>query len=183
MRNLESLKALQADFLASSTTSMPLAGVVYWLLVAVASFRLPVQTVAFIVLLGSGMIIPAALLIDKLRGQNKMRRVDGGSNPLLIMFLKGTAVVLLTWPLVILAAKAAKDPHIIILGGAVLMALVWIPYGSAADDPVGMQHAIGRSVASYAAFLFAPVAWKAAAISFVVVASYGFTFLRMKRPA
>lgn len=171
---------LQANFLASGTTSMPIAGTIYWLIVCIASLYLPLNTVAFIVLIGSGMILPGGFLIDKLRGLDK-RKPDSKGNPLLPMFLKGTAVVVLLWPLVILAAQAAKDPNIIVLGGAVLMALVWIPYGSAADDPVGMQHAVGRPLACYAAYLFAPTPYVATAISAVVVVSYLYTFARMKR--
>ncbi len=172
---------LQNNFLAAGSTSMPLAGTVYWLIVAVASVYLPPHSVAMIVLIGSGMILPAGFLIDKLRGLDK-HKADMTGNPLLPMFLKGTAVVALLWPLVIVAAQAAKEPNLIVLGGAVLMALVWIPYGSAADDPVGMQHAVGRTLASYGAYLFAPAPYTATAISVVVVLSYAYTVLRMKRP-
>lgn len=177
-----SLSELQANFLAAGSTSMPIAGTVYWLVVLVASLLLPVNTVAFIVLIGSGMILPAGLLIDKLRGIDK-RKADTTGNPLMRMFLQGTAVVVLLWPLVILAAQAAKDPNLIVLGGAVLMALVWIPYGSAAADPVGLQHAIARPIACYLAFVFVPDPHKAAAISAVVVLSYLYNFAFMKRGA
>ena len=59
----------------------------------------------------------------------------------------------------------ADDANLIVLGGAILMGIIWIPYGWAADDPVGLHHAIGRSVLSYACFLFAPAPYKASAIS------------------
>lgn len=172
---------LQANFLAGGSTSMPIAGTIYWLIVAVASLYLHPQNVAMVVLIGSGMILPAGFLIDKLRGLDKTK-ADMSGNPLLPMFLKGTAVVVLLWPLVIIAAQLAKDPNIIVLGGAVLMALVWIPYGSAAGDPVGIQHAVGRPILCYAAYLLAPTLYKATAISAVVVLSYAYTVLRMKRP-
>lgn len=171
---------LQANFLASGSTSMPIAGTIYWLIVGIAAFFVDANSVAFIVLIGSGMILPAGFLIDKIRGLDK-KKPDSKGNPLLSMFLKGTAVVVLLWPLVILAAQAAKDPNIIILGGAVLMALVWIPYGSAANDPVGMQHAVARPIACYLAFVFVPDPHKAAAISAVVVLSYLYNFLFMKK--
>lgn len=172
---------LQANFRAGGTTSMPLAGTIYWLVVAAASLYLQPQDVAMVVLIGSGMILPAGFLIDKLRGLDKTK-ADLTGNPLLPMFLKGTAVVVLLWPLVIIAARLAKEPNLIVLGGAVLMALVWIPYGSAADDPVGIQHAVGRTLACYAAYLLAPAPYTATAISVAVVLSYGYTVLRMKRP-
>ncbi|WP_448659673.1 DUF7010 family protein [Sphingomonas sp. CJ99] len=176
------LADLQANFRANSSTSMPIAGTVYWLIVGAASLVLDSNTVAFIVLIGSGMILPAGLIFDRARGLAK-HRPDATGNPLTPMFLKGTAVVVLMWPLVILAAQAAQEPNLIVLGGAVLMALVWIPYGSAADDPVGMHHAVGRPVAAYAAYLLAPEPYVATAISAVVVLSYAYTFLFMKRPS
>ena len=172
---------LQANFLAGGSTSMPLAGTIYWLVVAIASLYLHPQSVAMVVLIGSGMILPAGFLLDKLRGLDKAK-ADMTGNPLLPMFLKGTAVVVLLWPLVIIAAQLAREPNLIVLGGAVLMALVWIPYGSAADDPVGIQHAAGRTFGCYAAYLFAPAPYVATAISVVVVLSYLYTVLRMKRP-
>jgi len=175
-----SLKALREDFLAGSTTSMPIAGTIYWAIVAVASLVWHPENVALLVLIGSGMILPAGLLIDKLRGQNKMQRANN-ANPLTMMFLTGTSVVVLLWPLVIIAWKVAADPNLVVLGGAVLMGLVWIPYGSAAGDPVGLQHAIGRSIASYTAYLFAPAQYTATAISGVVILAYAFTAVRMKR--
>jgi hypothetical protein len=181
MTSNKSLDELQANFLAGGTTSMPLAGTIYWLIVAIASLNLPPENVAMIVLFGSGMILPAGFLVDKLRGLDKTK-ADMKGNPLLPMFLKGTAVVALLWPLVIIAAPVSQEPDIIVLGGAVLMALVWIPYGSAANDPVGMQHAVGRTAACYIAYLLAPIPYTATAISLVVVLSYAYTILRMKRP-
>ena len=76
------------------------------LIVGIATFYLPVNTVAFIVLIGSGMILPAGMLIDTMRGLNQ-RKPDSKGNPLLAMFLKGTAVVVLLWPLVIACASLA----------------------------------------------------------------------------
>ncbi len=181
MDSKASLADLQRDFLAGSSNSMPLAGTIYWLIVGIASLYVTPNAVAYIVLLGSGMILPAGLMIDKLRRGGKPRPGDA-KNPLSAMFIKSTAVVLLLWPFVIIAANVAKDPNLIVLGGAVLMALVWIPYGNLADDPVGMQHAIARPAACYLAYGFAPEPYTAAAISAVVVVSYLYNFLFMKRP-
>jgi hypothetical protein len=175
------LALLREDFRRGSSTSMPIVGTLYWLVVLGCSFVMNANAVAYVVLIGSGLILPGGLLLDRLRGHH-LKNPANTANPLFGMFIRGTAVVVLMWPLVIIGARAAGDPALIVLGGAVLMALVWIPYGSAADDPVGMQHAVGRSVACYLAFLFAPDGWTIPAICIVVVASYLFTLLRMKRP-
>jgi hypothetical protein len=87
------------------------------------------------------------------------------------------------WPLVIIGASLAHSANLIVLGGAILMGVIWIPYGWAADDPVGLQHAIGRSMLSYACFLFAPEPYKASAISVAVILSYVYSLIRMRRPS
>lgn len=175
-----SLVSLRTHFLETSTVSMPIAGMIYWGAVAVAGLVLPQTIVAYVVLFGSGMIFPLATLIDRARG----RRITaaGTSNPLIVMFLRSIAMMVLFWPLVILAARAAAEPDIIVLGGAVMMGLIWIPYGWAADDPAGLQHAVGRSVGCYAAYLLAPEPYRGTAIAAVVLASYLFSLLRMRRP-
>jgi len=69
-----------------------------------------------------------------------------------------------------------------LLGGAILMGIIWIPYGWAADDPVGLQHAVGRALLSYVAFVYVPSPYKATGISCVVLLAYLYSLLRMKRP-
>ncbi len=97
--------------------------------------------------------------------------------------MQSLGLVALVWPLVILGASVAHNANLIVLGGAILMGIIWIPYGWAADDPVGLQHAIGRCVFSYAAYLFAPNPYKATTISIIVLLSYFYALLRIrKRP-
>ena len=179
-RGGETLAALRAEFLATSTVSMPIAGMIYWAVVAVAGLLLPPTTLALVVLFGSGMIFPLGALIDRARG----RRITAAptTNPVVVLFLSGLALVVLIWPLVIIAARAAGEPDIVVLGGAILMGIVWIPYGWAADDPAGLQHAVGRGIGCYAAYLLAPEPYRATAIALVVLASYLFTLIRMRRP-
>jgi hypothetical protein len=85
------------------------------------------------------------------------------------------------WPLVIIAAILAHSATLIVLGAAILMGIIWIPYGWAADDPVGLQHAIARSILSYAGFLFAPEPYKATAISVAVLLCYTYSLIRMRK--
>jgi hypothetical protein len=175
-----SLRDLRAEFLASSTQSMPIAGMIFWAIVAVAALRLGPNQLSLLILFGSGAIFPMGVLIDKLT--HRRFSVASSANPVTKMFLQSLVLVALTWPLVIIAARQAHDAHLIVLGGAVLMGIVWIPYGWAADDPVGLQHAIGRSVLSYVAFVYVPTPYKATAIACVVLLAYLYSLLRMKRP-
>jgi hypothetical protein len=62
-----------------------------------------------------------------------------------------------------------------------IRSFIWIPYGWAADDPVGLQHAVARSILSYAGFLFVPEPYKATAISIAVLLCYTYSLLRMRK--
>ena len=61
------------------------------------------------------------------------------------------------------------------------MGIVWIPYGWAADDPVGMRHAIARCIGSYAAFVLVPPAYRTSAIAIVVLVCYTYSLSTMLR--
>ena len=135
---------------------------------------------ALLVLFGSGMIFPLGVLIDRLRGH--IMRSGTGGNPVKAMFLQSLGLVVLVWPLVILAARAARDANLFVLGGAILMGMIWIPYGWAADDRTGMQHAIGRGILCYAAFLYVPAPYESLAISVAVIMAYLYSLARMRRP-
>jgi len=174
------LKTLRDEFLATSTQSMPIAGIIYWAVVGVAAMFVKPNQLAYLVGFGSGMIFPLGMLIDRISGR-KITRANMG-NPVTRLFMQSLGLVVLVWPLVLIAAGLAHNANLVVLGGAILMGIIWIPYGWAADDPIGMQHAIGRSVLSYASYLFVPDPYKATAISIAVLLAYVYTLLRMRRP-
>jgi hypothetical protein len=180
MDSTAKLNDLRGEFLSTSTQSMPIAGILYWAMVAVVALYVSPQRLAYIVGFGSGMIFPLGILIDFLRGR-KMKQASSG-NPVTQLFLQSLGLVVLVWPLVLIAANLAHSADLIVLGGAILMGIIWIPYGWAADDPVGLQHAIGRSILSYACFLFAPAPYKASAISVAVLLCYSYSLIRMRVP-
>lgn len=169
---------LRQDFLDNSTQSLPIAGMIFWTVAAVASQVLVPVQLAYFVGFGSGMVFPLGVLIDRLRGRDMMKKSD---NPVLSMFMRGIVMAVLLWPLVIIAGLG--NPPIIVLGAAILMGIVWIPYGWAADDPVGLRHGLGRALLSYAAYLFVAEPWKTTAICLVVLISYTYSMLFMRRPA
>jgi hypothetical protein len=179
MDSTSKLSDLRADFLATSTQSMPIAGMIFWATIAIAALYVKPLALAYMVLFGSGMIFPLGVLID-LVTTRKLRRAST-QNPVTQLFMQSLGLVALVWPLVIIAARLAHDPNLIVLGGAVLMGIIWIPYGWGADDPVGLQHAVGRSVLAYVAYLFSPNPYKATGISIVVLFSYLYCLIRMRR--
>lgn len=159
---------------------MPIAGMLFWAVVAIAALHLNPNQLSLLVLFGSGTIFPVGILIDRLT--QRRVTVASAANPVTQMFMQSLGLVALTWPLIILAARHAHDANLIVLGGAILMGIIWIPYGWAADDPVGLQHAIARSLLSYVAFVYVPSLYKATGIACVVVLAYLYALIRMKRP-
>ncbi len=174
------LSDLRENFLETSTQSMPIAGMVYWGIVAVAALRFTPGLLCWIVGLGSGMIFPFGMLIDLIRGR-KVNRTNN-DNPVTRMFLQMLVLVGLVWPVVLIGAFLANSATLLVLGAAILMGIVWIPYGWAANDPVGLQHAVGRSVLSYGCFLFVPSPYKATAIAVAVLLCYTYSLVRMRKP-
>ena len=99
----------------------------FWAIVAVAALRLNPNQLSLLVLFGSGTIFPLGVLIDRLT--QRRFTVASAANPVTQMFMQSLGLVALTWPLVILAARHAHDANLIVLGGAILMGIIWIPYG------------------------------------------------------
>ncbi|HEX5182955.1 MAG TPA: hypothetical protein VFW19_07360 [Allosphingosinicella sp.] len=171
------LNDLRRDFRATGTQSMPIAGMLFWATAAALSRVLTPLQLAYFVGFGSGCLFPLGLLIDRLRGKPMLQ--GKSSNPVVAMFLQCLVLVVLLWPLVIIAGTGR--PGLVVLGGAILMGLVWVPYGWAADDPVGMRHTIARSLLAYAAYLFVPPPWRLTIICLVVLLCYAYSFAVLRK--
>jgi hypothetical protein len=171
------LSDLRRHFLATSTQSMPIAGMLFWTAAAIASRLLTPEQLAYFVGFGSGTVFPLGMLVDRLRGRPMLQ--GRSSNPVLAGFLQSLAIVALLWPLVILGGIGR--PSLIVLGGAIVMGVVWVPYGWAADDPVGLRHAVARTLLCYAAFILLSPDIRSTAICAIVVACYAYSFVAMRK--
>lgn len=176
----DSLEALRADFLATSTISMPLAGLICWTALGLAALWPEPVTAGTLALYIMGAILPLAFGLDRLRGRNPF--AGGRDNPLTVMFLQSILGIALTVPLVTAAARAASDPLIVVLGMAILAGVIWIPYGWAAGDPVGVRHAVVRAVACYVVWSLAPPPLRAPLVCAVVAVAYVYSLIGMKPP-
>lgn len=178
MDNSKSLAELHADFRAGSTTSVPLAGMICWGLLGVAAPFLTARLVGTLALYIMAGILPLAFTLDKLRGRNLFA---SSGNPLDQLFLRSIVGIGVTVPLLLIAAKTANSPDLVVLGMAILAGVIWIPYGWAADDKVGLIHVVARAIGCYAAYALAPIAYRPTAICAAVVASYVFTLRFMRK--
>lgn len=156
---------------------MPIAGVIFWIAALVASRILAPQPLAYFVGFGSGAVFPLGMIIDRIRGR---KPVGASENPVTQLFLQCLAAVALLWPLVIMAGSVS--PGLVVLGGAILMGIVWIPYGWCADDPAGFRHAVARSILCYLAYIFVPIEWRLSAVCTIPLFCYGYSLVAMKKP-
>lgn len=171
-----SLAELQASFRVGSTTAMPIAGMLVWAALGIASLYLLEQTIAQASLYIMAAILPLAFLIDRLRGRNPF---GGGDHPLTRLFMLNILVIGLTIPLVVIGTGGGQAT-LMVLGMAVLAGVIWIPYGWAADDKSGIVHGVARAIGCYLAYAFVPAPHKVAAICAVVVLAYLYSLVVMR---
>ncbi len=179
MNDQQPLVSLRENFLATSTVSMPVAGLIVWSAMGVAALFVRPALVGWMAVYAMAVILPLAFAIEKLRGRNAFQKDD---NPVTTLFFQSIIGIGLMFPLVIAAASAAGDPNILVLGVAILAGVIWIPYGWGTDDPVGLRHAIGRAIGCYAAFALAPEPYRASAICAVVALAYLYSLTQMRKP-
>lgn len=172
------LADLHADFRAGSTRSMPLAGMICWAALGIAALRVPPAMAGTLALYIMAAILPLAALLDRIRGRNLFAN---NGNPLDRLFLTSIIGIAVTVPVIIIGATGADDPVIVVLGMAILAGVIWIPYGWAADDRVGLIHAIIRAIGCYAAYALIDDPYRASAICFCVVVSYVYSLVFMRK--
>lgn len=170
------------DYLATSTTAMPIGGFIAWAALAVAACGLHGRLPVFAPFVAAAIPFPLALLIDKLRGEPGIRP-ESRRNPVTQLFMRFIAVVALLIPFVIISARAAGDPDLLILGLAILAGMVWVPHGWGADDPAGFVHFVMRAVLCYCAYLFTPDAVRGPAIAGAAALTYIYAIAAMRKPS
>lgn len=177
-----SLAEARRDYLATSTTGMPIGGFIAWAALAIAAYSLGDRLPAFAPFVAAAIPFPLSLLIDRARGEPGIRP-ESRRNPITQLFMRFITVVALLIPFVILAAAVADDRDILILGLALLAGMVWVPHGWGANDPAGFTHFVLRAILCYAAYLAAPEAIRGAAIAGAAALTYGYAILAMKKPS
>lgn len=177
-----SLVDARRDYLAASTTSMPVGGFIAWSALTFAAFLLGDRLPSYAPFVVAAIPFPLALLIDKLRGEPGLQS-ENRRNPITQLFMRFITVVALLIPFVVIAAQAAADLDILILGLAILAGMMWVPHGWGADDPAGFVHFVMRALLCYAAYLIAPEEFRGAAIAGAAALTYVYAIAAMKKPS
>lgn len=168
-------------YLDSSTTAMPLAGLICWGGLALLAFLLRQDLQPWMVFFAAAAPFPLALAIDRLRGAPGLS-IESRRNPVTQLFMRFIFVIALLIPFVVISAIAATQMALLVLGLALLAGMIWVPHGWGADDPAGLIHFVGRAALCYAAYFLAPVLYGPAAVAGAAAATYVYAIVAMKKP-
>ncbi len=175
MMNIEKLRV---DFEASAnrSVSMPIAGAIVWLGVALISTQTSDKLGVLILLFATGSIFPIALVIARLRKES----LTSSENPLAKLMGWCILMVNLLWavhvPLFIYA------PEFVPLSVGVSLGLHWVVYSWIVQHPVGIIHAVLRTILILIAWLAFPEQ-QLLAIGLCITFVYGISIVQMlKRP-
>jgi hypothetical protein len=177
-----SLADARREYLASSTTAMPIGGVIAWASLAIAAYFLGTQLPSYLPFVVAAAPVPIALAIDIVRGELGYWKL-GQKNPVKQLFLRFITVVGLIIPFAILAAQEAKNLDLLILGLAILAGLIWVPHGWGADDPAGFIHFVVRAILCYVAYFYAPEVIRGAAVAGAAALTYVYAIFAMRKPS
>lgn len=171
----ETLNQLRADFDARSKGSLalPMAGAIVWAVIAVLGMILPQRTAILALVFATGAIFPLAIVIARARGEELL----GNTNPLARLMAAAVLMVNLLWALHIPLFLIV--PQFIPLSIGIGLGLHWVIYGWIIAHPLGVQHAIGRSLGLVAVW-FALPDYRVTACAVVVIAAYLVTLVQMR---
>jgi hypothetical protein len=170
------------EYLANCTTAMPIGGFMAWAALAVAAYTLGDRLPSFAPFVAAAAPVPIALIIDMVRGELSYWK-RGQENPVSQLFMRFITVVALIIPFAIIAAQAANNLDLLILGLAILAGMIWVPHGWGADDPAGFIHFVLRAILCYVAYLFTPEELRSAAVAGAAALTYVYAIIAMKKPS
>jgi hypothetical protein len=163
----EPLAALRADYdrQAGRSLALPVAGALVWTAVGLLSLVLPERTATFVLLFATGAIFPLAMGLARLLDE---RLIDNFS-PLARLMALSVLMVNLLWALhlTVILDTPAYVPLTIGIG----LGLHWVVFSWVIGHPVGIIHAVLRTVLVTGAWWLLPD-WRIAAVSAAVVVAY-----------
>ncbi|SJN27417.1 hypothetical protein CZ797_04970 [Pseudoalteromonas sp. JB197] len=151
---------------------MPIAGACVWLAIAIISTQFDERTGVLILLFGSGAIFPLALAIARVRGE----ALISSDNPLAKLMGLCVLMVNLLWAVHIPLFLYA--PTFVPLSLGVGLGLHWVVWSWIVQHPLGIVHAVLRTILVAVAWFTFPEN-RLLAIGLVIVFVYGISIWQM----
>lgn len=161
---------------AGRSLAMPLAGALVWTAAGAAGLVLEPRPALFALLFATGLAFPLALVLAKPLGEDLL----GARDPLSRLMGRSVLMVNLLWPVHL--SVLAVAPEVLPLTLAIGLGLHWVVFGWVAGHPVGLAHAIARTLLVTGAWWAFPDA-RVAAVSLAVVSSYALAIVLLARRA
>lgn len=157
---------------ARRSLSLPIAGMIVWLAIAITGLFVSPRSSILVLLIGTGAIFPAAILIAKARGEN----LFAAANPLGKLMGLCVLMVNLLWAIHI--ALFLKQPDMLPLSIGIGLGLHWIVYSWIVAHNVGIVHAVLRTFLVTAVWFAAP-GNRVSGVALAVVTVYAVSIFQM----
>lgn len=171
--SLQSLR-YQFDQESNRAMSLPMAGAIVWAIIGVLGWVLEPYTALFAMLFLSGAIFPLGLLFAYFRNEKLLNT----QNPLAKLIGSCVLMVNLLWalhiPLIIYA------PEFLPLSLGIGLGLHWVVYSWVVQHPVGVMHAVIRTLVLLVLWVALPE-WRMIALPFAITAVYMLSLVQMQR--
>jgi hypothetical protein len=172
------LADLRTDFdtHAGRSMALPMAGALVWAAIGAAAPRLSSGTANLVLLFGTGAIFPLGLGLARLLGE---RLID---NPSPLANLMGRCVLMVNLLWAMHLTVFALDPTYLPLTLGIGLGLHWVVFSWVVGHPVGLIHAVLRTVLVTGLWWLVPT-HRISAVAAGVVAAYGLSlYLLATRP-
>jgi hypothetical protein len=149
---------------SNRSISMPLAGAIIWAIIALISTQFDERITTYLLLFATGAIFPLALFIAHFRNEDLI----SSKNP--FSKLMGLCVLMVNLLWAVHIPLLLKAPMFVPLSLGIALGLHWIVYSWIIQHPLGIIHAILRTIAVVSVwYVFADDRIFAIAISIVMI--------------
>ncbi len=135
---------------SNRSVSMPIAGTIIWSIVALLSTQFDEKIAVYILLFATGGIFPIALIIAKIRNEDLV----SSSNPL--AKLMGLCIIMVNLLWAVHIPLLLNAPEFVPLSLGISLGLHWVVYSWVINHPVGLIHAVLRTILIVAAWYLFP---------------------------
>jgi hypothetical protein len=170
--------ALRADYdrQAGRSLAMPIAGALVWTIAAVAATQLDQPTATQVLLSATGAIFPIALVLARVLKEKLV------NNPSPFGRLMGLCIIMVNLLWALHSTLIFKDASLVPLRLGIGLGLHWIVFSWIIDHPVGIIHAVLRTILVTALWwLFPTQPVVAVAVSVVIAYAYSIFALATRR--
>jgi hypothetical protein len=171
------LDAQRAEFIHCRFIAMPIAGALAWAAIGVAGALLPLRAAILALFIGTGVIFYLGLIVARFTGEDLLGKRRKG-NFFDRLFLQTVFMATLVFSIAIPFFRA--DPTSLPLSLGILTGLMWLPLSTMIGHPIGVFHAVVRTVAIVVVWYVLPE-YRFVAIPAVIVAVYLVTIVALER--